>query len=158
MRYALVENGRVTQFPLRLPVSYQGVVNFQSLPDAELKVYGWYPVNETKPDHDVRIQTRSGPVFTVNADDVDAVWTVTDKPLADVKSDFVTKVKEDARAQLAETDWMRTREADGGTTMPSETLTARSAIRSDSNTTENNINAVTTAADAAAAYDTWVSG
>jgi len=155
MRYALVENGRVTKFPLVLPASYKGVVNLQSLPDAELKAYGWYPVNETKPDHDVRIQTRSGPAFTINENNVDAVWTVTDKPLADVQADLVARVKADSHGRLTLTDWYVTRNAEIGTAIPTNVTTDRAAIRSGSDTAESNINAAATVGDAATAYDTW---
>jgi len=155
MQYALVENGRVTRSPLDLPASYNGIVNFRSLSDAELKTYGWYPVNGTEPDHDSRVQTCSGPAFTVNADDVNAVWTVTDKPLASVKADLVAMVKSDAYLRLLPTDRWVTRNAETGAEYPAGVTAARAGIRAACDLAETNINAATTVADAAAAYDAW---
>ena len=62
------------------------------------------------------------------------------------------KVKQIASSTLTQSDWMRIREEDGGTTMPADWKTYRSDVRTASNTKETEIDALADL-DAIKAYD-----
>ena len=105
--YCLVENGVVVEGPRTLPKNWKNISNLNVLSDARLKALGWLPVLEVKPDYDPRIQSRSGPALTVEADQVTAVWTVAERPLDEVKSALIRQVKQEAGATIlaAYPDW-----------------------------------------------------
>ena len=76
-------------------------------------------------------------------------WNTTDNPkdVAELKKNMVAKVKEQVGARLSQTDWMVIRATDGGTAVPSNVATYRTAIRTEGNTKETEINALTTIDD-----------
>jgi len=76
-------------------------------------------------------------------------WNTTDNPrdVSDLKKDMVRKVKEQVGARLSKTDWMVVRATEGGTAVPSDVTTYRTAIRTEGNTKETEINALTTIDD-----------
>ena len=64
--------------------------------------------------------------------------------LAELKVIRIAGVKLKAREILNDTDWMQTRELDGGVSVAAEVVTARNAVRTASNTIEDAINAIDT--------------
>ena len=64
-----------------------------------------------------------------------------------LKKNMVSKVKAQVGARLSQTDWMVIRATDGGTAVPSNVATYRTAIRTEGNTKETEINALTTIDD-----------
>lgn len=76
-------------------------------------------------------------------------WNTTDNPkdVAELKKNMVRKVKEQVGARLSQTDWMVVRATEGGTAVPSDVTTYRTAIRTEGNTKETEINALTTIDD-----------
>jgi len=76
-------------------------------------------------------------------------WNTTDNPkdVAELKKNMVSKVKAQVGARLSQTDWMVIRATDGGTAVPSDVATYRTAIRAEGNTKETEINALTTIDD-----------
>jgi hypothetical protein len=76
-------------------------------------------------------------------------WNTTDNPkdVAELKKNMVSKVKAQVGARLSQTDWMVIRATDGGTAVPSDVATYRTAIRTEGNTKETEINALTTIDD-----------
>ena len=73
-------------------------------------------------------------------------WDTTDNPkdVDTLKEGMIIKVKEQVSLILAETDWMVIRATEGGTAVPSDVTTYRTAIRTEGNTKETEINALTT--------------
>lgn len=174
MNYCLVENGAVVEGPRTLPKNWKNISNLNVLPDPTLAALGWFPVVETKPDYDPRIQSRSGPVLTVEADQVTAVWTVADRPLDEVKAELVRVVKQEAGAAILATypDWkqcnMIARAVELARIARTMTLSAEEdteelalqtawdwvvGVRSASDAKEADINAATTVAGALTAYE-----
>ena len=76
-------------------------------------------------------------------------WNTTDNPkdVTELKKNMVSKVKAQVGARLSQTDWMVIRATDGGTAVPSDVATYRTAIRTEGNTKETEINALTTIDD-----------
>ena len=69
-------------------------------------------------------------------------YATTDRDVDQLKTSMKAKVKSIASSTLAQSDWMRIREEDGGTTMPSDWKTYRSDVRAMSNTKETEIDAL----------------
>ena len=76
-------------------------------------------------------------------------WNTTDNPkdVDTLKKGMVSKVKTQVGARLSQTDWMIVRATEGGTAVPSDVTTYRTAIRTEGNTKETEINALTTIDD-----------
>jgi len=76
-------------------------------------------------------------------------WNTTDNPkdVDTLKKGMVSKVKIQVGAKLSQTDWMVVRASEGGTAVPSDVATYRTAIRTEGNTKETEINALTTIDD-----------
>ena len=76
-------------------------------------------------------------------------WNTTDNPkdVDTLKEGMIAKVKAQVGARLSQTDWMVVRATEGGTAVPSDVTTYRTAIRSEGNTKETEINALTTIDD-----------
>ena len=73
-------------------------------------------------------------------------WDTTDNPkdVTELKKNMIAKVKAQVGARLSQTDWMVVRATEGGTAVPSDVTTYRTAIRTEGNTKETEINALTT--------------
>ena len=76
-------------------------------------------------------------------------WNTTDNPkdVDTLKENMIAKVKAQVGARLSQTDWMVVRATDGGKAVPSDVATYRTAIRTEGNTKETEINALTTIDD-----------
>ena len=76
-------------------------------------------------------------------------WNTTDNPkdVDTLKKGMIAKVKTQVGARLSQTDWMVVRATEGGTAVPSDVTTYRTAIRTEGNTKETEINALTTIDD-----------
>lgn len=62
--------------------------------------------------------------------------------LASAKARRKAEINREARYKLADCDWYRLREADGGTAMPANVLTYRNNLRSEANGAETAIDAL----------------
>ena len=69
-------------------------------------------------------------------------YATTAKPVADLKATMVSEVNNIASSNLASSDWMTIRAADGGTAIPSAWATYRTALRTTANDKETEINAL----------------
>ena len=65
------------------------------------------------------------------------------------------EVNREARYMLAESDWYRLREADGGTAMPANVLTYRNDVRTEANDAATAIDALTTAEECRDFVPSW---
>ena len=99
--YAYVEEGSVVSTTDTLPDAWENVSGLLYLSDAELKPLGWLPVVEVNAAYDPATQDRTGPVYTVNADDVTATYTVVDRNLAAMKAERQAQVNALRDAKMA---------------------------------------------------------
>ena len=159
--YVLVDGGKVVRGPCRCPQSFANISAFYSLADTDKKSHGWYPVNVTKPSYNQYYQCLTGPVFTINATTVDAVWTVADRPLDEMKTAMVGQLKKVTQERiLSQAPDYAQRNAALGILSQTEIDALKSTIqtfRDDCTTAETNINTATTTGDAITAYETWES-
>ena len=75
--------------------------------------------------------------------------------LASAKARRKAEVNRESRYLLADCDWYRLREADGGTSMPANILTYRSDVRTEANDAETAIDAETTVDDCRDFVPSW---
>lgn len=64
----------------------------------EHKRAAWRPVEGENPSHDPRIETITGPTYTIEPTRVLRTWVVTPRDLVAVKSDLTRRVDDDAEA------------------------------------------------------------
>ena len=106
----------------------------------ELKTIGIYPYREDSVDQ--RYYNTGTVSYAIGADEVVGSYTSTDRDVAGLKEDMITQTRQVASSILARDDWMSIREAEGGTAMPANVKTYRAAIRTESGTKEDEINAL----------------
>ena len=106
----------------------------------ELKNIGIYPYREDSVDH--RYHYSGAVSYAVGADEVVGSYTQTDRDVAELKKGMITRTRQAASDILARDDWMSIREAEGGTAIPANIKTYRAAIRTESGTKEDEINAL----------------
>ena len=150
MAWALVSGGEVTRIintPQSLTVG--GVTHPKSIftkwTKAQLKEIGIYPYSVTNVDQ--RYYWQGEVTYTVNSDDVTGTYNGTAKDVDGLKDNMTQKVKSAVAARLQPTDWRVIREAEGGTAMANTYVTFRSGIRSEGNTKETEIAALSTIND-----------
>ena len=107
---------------------------------SELRNIGIYPYSEDRIDG--RYHISSNVTYTVLDDKVIGSYTIIDKDVAVLKESMITQTRQIASDILARDDWMSIREAEGGTAMPDNVKTYRAAIRTESGTKEDEINAL----------------
>ena len=73
-----------------------------------------------------------------------ATFATTEKDVETLKEDMIRKVKNAVSVRLSQTDWMVIRASEGGTAVPSDVTTYRAGIRTEGNTKETEIDALTT--------------
>ena len=106
----------------------------------ELRNIGIYPYSEESADH--RYHYSGNVTYTVLDDKVIGSYAQTDKDVAELKKGMITRTRQAASNILARDDWMSIREAEGGTAIPTNIKTYRAAIRTESGTKEDEINAL----------------
>lgn len=98
MQYCLVENGQITQGPGRLPKAWRNVSGLDKASQAELKDYGWLPVNETKPAYDKETHRLGPRNVSIGTDDVTITYPTVELELEQLgnnwKSEMVKNDKE----------------------------------------------------------------
>ena len=107
---------------------------------SELKNIGIYPYSETVPN--TTYHTIGSVSYNVGADAVTGTYTTTDRDYAELKRGMLKQTRITAGNILLRDDWMSIREAEGGTAMPDNIKTYRSAIRTESGKKEDEINAL----------------
>lgn len=133
---------RVIPSPIALTINnIQYPKNIFSLWSAsELKDIGIYPYSETRIDG--RYHNTGSLSYDVGADAVIGTYDSTDRDVAELKKGMLQQTKDIAANFLSRDDWMVIREAEGGTVMPDDIKTYRTAIRKESNDKETAINAL----------------
>jgi len=140
IKYAVVENGIVTESYDSLPIVWKNVSGFHHIGDdvEALKSYGWYIVNTVMPTYDPNTQTinEMAPQFTYNAksDIVRVTYPVNEidrEPVAELQRRFLVLIRDNRDLKLKESDW--TMMPDVTDTKPAEWVNAwkdyRQALR-----------------------------
>ena len=119
-----------------------------TMSDEEGKAHGFFDV-VLPSGYDERIHNLSQ-IFFVSKDQhytytkSNKTWTQT---LAELKANKITNLKSQANSRLEPTDWYIIRKAELGTEIPSEVTTARAAIKTNVDTKESEINAISKKSD-----------
>jgi len=116
----------------------------------ELAELGIRPARVVTPDG--RYYNTGAETLTLVDGEIVISYATTDKDVDQLKVGMKAQVKSIASSTLTQSDWMRIREEDGGTTMPADWKTYRSDVRAMSNTKEVEIDALADL-DAIKAYD-----
>jgi len=136
------DNGTIKVFS-QTPKSWGNKIGLQYASDSDLEEIGFYDVNTPT-------TTESQELGDVewDADNNQFTYPVNNKTfsqtLAELKLQKIANLKAIYNAELAKTDWLVVRAAEGGTAVPSDTTTERTNLRSDCATKEGEINALTT--------------
>jgi hypothetical protein len=123
---------------------------FRKWSKAELAELGITPARVVTPDQ--RYHNTGAETLTLVDGETVISYATSDKDVDQLKTNMKAKVKSMASSTLTQSDWMRIREEDGGTTMPADWKTYRSDVRAMSNTKEDEIDALSDL-DAIKAYD-----
>ena len=106
------------------------------------EAFGFYPV--VVPTLDSRIEELSPIYFSNNIFTYDVIEVPIKETLAELKEAKVAELKLMVGRKLSETDWYIIREADTGVVTSQDIKNAREALRTQSNTIEAEINALST--------------
>ena len=123
---------------------------FRKWSKAELAELGITPARVETPDQ--RYHNTGAETLTLVDGETVISYATTDRDVDQLKTSMKEKVKSIASSTLAQSDWMRIREEDGGTSMSADWKTYRSDVRAASNTKETEIDALADL-DAIKAYD-----
>ena len=104
--------------------------------------FGFYPV--VTPTFDPRIEELSPIYFSNNTFTYDVIETPIKETLSELKANKIAQLKGVVGIRLSETDWYIIREADSGVLVPQDIKDARAALRTQSDTIEAEINALST--------------
>ena len=145
---AVNNNGIITTYPdvpkqFRSSTGYH--LNARSMTADELRDAGMFDVIIPE-EYDSRIHDLDEIYFDSAAsvfkkDLIDKTWGET---LAELKTKQINNFKGQIGSELAKTDWYIIRNADNGSEIPADITTARADLRTQSETVETEINALTT--------------
>ena len=126
------------------PISKDGIQHPRSIfrlwSKAQLADIGITPARVVTPDQ--RYHNTGAETLTLVDGETVISYATTDRDVDQLKTNMKLKVKQIAASTLAQSDWMRIREEDGGATMPADWKTYRSDVRAASNTKETEIDAL----------------
>ena len=117
---------------------------------AELAAIGIKPASITAVDS--RYKNSGALTWDTTGEEAVGTYATTDKAAADLKTEMTTAVNSQAASLLSGSDWMHLREGDGGTAMPADWKTYRTAVRTTVNAKETEIAALADL-DAVKAYE-----
>ena len=117
---------------------------------AELAAIGIKPASITAVDS--RYKNTGEITWNTSGEEAVGTYATTDVDVATLKSDMTLSVNSQAASKLAGSDWMHLREGDGGTAMPADWKTYRTAVRTTVNAKETEIDALADL-DAVKAYE-----
>ena len=107
---------------------------------AELAAIGIKPASITAVDS--RYKNTGELTWDTSGDEAVGTYATTAKDVADLKTEMATTVNSQAASLLSSSDWMHLREGDGGTAMPADWKTYRTAVRTTVNAKETEIAAL----------------
>jgi len=145
---AVNNNGIITTYP-DVPKQFKSStgyhLNARAMTADELRDAGMFDVIIPE-EYDSRIHELDEIYFDSAAsvfkkDLINKTW---DQTLAELKEQQINNFKGQIGSKLAQTDWYIIRNADDGSEIPADITTARADLRTQSNTVETEINALTT--------------
>ena len=144
MKKAIEINGEIKVYNT-LPKSWSNVIGgFHLLSDEQLESYGFY--DAIIPEHNNSVEELSAIYF--DSDNEIFTYDVSDKTwsetVAELKTRRINHFKSIVNSELKKTDWYIIRSVDNGDDIPSDITDARAATRTQSDTVESEINALTT--------------
>ena len=107
---------------------------------ADLAAIGIKPASITAVD--TRYKNTGALTWDTSGAEVVGTYATTDKAVADLKKEMTSSVNSQAASLLGGSDWMHMREGDGGTAMPADWKTYRTAVRTTVNAKETEIAAL----------------
>ena len=107
---------------------------------AELAAIGIKPASITAVDS--RYKNTGALTWDTTGAEAVGTYATTDKVAADLKTEMAASVNSQAASSLSGSDWMHLREGDGGTAMPADWKTYRTAVRTTVNAKETEIAAL----------------
>jgi len=125
---------------------------FTLWPKAELAAIGIKPASITAVD--TRYKNTGELTWDTSGAEAVGTYATTDKDVAALKTDMKASVNSIASTTLAISDWLVTRESEGGTAEPADWKTYRAAVRTTSNTKVTEIDALADL-DAVKAYENY---
>lgn len=138
------DNKVVKVIPHPTPITIGGIQYpkqiFQKWSNAELKAIDLFPYSENTVDG--RFYQRGSLSYEIKSDEVIGTYAQTALDNDDIKNKMIAQVKRQASRHLENTDWMAWREGEGGTAIPDDVKTYRTAIRKESNDKETEIKAL----------------
>ena len=117
---------------------------------AELAAIGIKPASIASVDS--RYKNTGALTWDTTGAEAVGTYATTDKVAADLKTEMAASVNSQAASSLVGSDWMHLREGDGGTAMPADWKTYRTAVRTTANAKETAIAALADM-DAVKAYE-----
>ena len=117
---------------------------------AELAAVGIKPASITAVD--TRYKNTGALTWDTSGEEAVGTYATTDVDVANLKTSMTSSVNSQAASILAQSDWMHLREGDGGTAMPADWKTYRTAVRTTANAKETEIVALADL-DAVKAYE-----
>ena len=117
---------------------------------AELAAIGIKPASITAVD--TRYKNTGVLTWDTSCEEAVCTYATTDVAVANLKADMTSSVNSLAASILSQSDWMHLREGDGGTAMPADWKTYRTAVRTTANAKETEIDALADL-DAVKAYE-----
>ena len=148
---AVNNNGIITTYPdvpkqFRSSTGYH--LNARGMTADELRNAGMFDVIIPE-EYDSRVHALDEIYFDSAAsvfkkDIINKTWSQT---LAELKEQQINNFKGQIGSKLTQTDWYIIRNADDATEIPADITTARAELRTQSNTVETEINALTTKKD-----------
>ena len=107
---------------------------------ADLAAIGIKPASITPVEQ--RYNNTGALTWDTSGEEAVGTYATTDKAAADLKTEMAASVNSQAASILAQSDWMHLREGDGGTAMPADWKTYRTAVRTTANAKETAIAAL----------------
>jgi hypothetical protein len=137
-------NGEIKIYS-QLPKSWGNIIGgFNTLSDEEAKEYGFYDV--VSPDYDNAVEIlgdiyfdSDNEVFTYSVENI-----VFNETLSELKESKIESLRNYTNKKLAETDWYVIRNAERSIDIPQDIQDVRAAILSNHDTSESEINALST--------------
>lgn len=137
-------NGEIKIYS-QLPKSWGNIIGgFNTLSDEEVKEYGFYDV--VSPDYDNAVKIlgdiyfdEDNEVFTYSVENI-----TFNETLAELKESKIESLRDYTNKKLAETDWYVIRNAERDIDIPQDIQDARALVLSNHDTSESDINALTT--------------
>ena len=107
---------------------------------SDLKTLGLMPYREEPVNQ--RYHSTGLLSYNIGSDEVVGTYASSNKDVAELKKQMVIQTKQVAAGLLARDDWMVVRASEGGTAVPDNIKTYRTAVRKESNDKETEINAL----------------